>query len=245
MARCACPLVGKPKAPDWPPPEPYGSGLFQQRYFGDLIQIRITGMTPSLSSIQQQKKALRKEMRRRRRSLSPLQQRQASKNFSRLLRSSPLFRFSKRIAFTMARDGEIDPAPLMQTALQRGKHCYLPVMSRFGPPRLEFRRWQAGQRLVNGAWAIPEPCGRRCPARVLNRVLTPLVAFDPHGNRLGMGKGFYDRSFAFLRRSSAQRPLLLGMAHECQRVERLEVASWDVPLRGIVTDRRWYGSSAD
>ena len=35
MTLCACPLDGKPDASDWPPPEPIGSGLFQQRYPGD------------------------------------------------------------------------------------------------------------------------------------------------------------------------------------------------------------------
>lgn len=194
----------------------------------------------TLSPLQHQKKALRAELRRRRRLLSARQQHQAARQLSRLLRASALFRFSKRIAFTLARDGEIDPAPLMRTALQRGKACYLPVMSRVGPPRLQFRRWQPGQRLVQGAFAIPEPRGQRCPARILSLVLMPLVGFDETGNRLGMGKGFYDRSFAFLRRGQRQRPVLLGLAHECQRVDCLEVASWDVPLRGIVTDRRWY-----
>jgi len=197
---------------------------------------------PATVPLQQQKRSIRAEMRRRRRALSPRQQQHASRNLYRHVVRSALFRFSRRIAFTIARDGEIDPMPLLQTALKRGKACYLPVMNRLGEDRLSFRRWLPGHSLVKGAWGIPEPrLAKACAPRFLSMVFMPLVAFDSSGNRLGMGKGFYDRSFAFKRNSQAGRPTLLGLAHECQRVEHLETASWDVPLAGIVTDRCWYG----
>lgn len=196
-----------------------------------------------LQQLQQEKRRLRAELRRRRRALTPLQQRRAARALHARVVQSPLFRFSRRIAFTLARDGEIDPMPLLQTALRRGKACYLPVMNRLGTDRLSFRRWLPGQKLVKGAWGIPEPrLARACAPRFLSLVLLPLVGFDAGGNRLGMGKGFYDRSLAFKRHTQAQRPALLGLAHDCQRVEKLEVASWDVPLVGIVTDRCWYGA---
>lgn len=180
-------------------------------------------------------------MRRRRRSLSQQQQQTAARQLYRKLATSSLFRFSKRIAFTLARDGEISPSLLMDAALKRGKACYLPVVNRLGETRLTFRRWQPGQKLLRGPFNIPEPrLGQACPARVLSLVLLPLVAFDAEGNRLGMGKGFYDHTFSFLRSSKRPSPRLLGLAHECQRVEKLEVASWDVPLEGIVTDKKWY-----
>jgi len=191
--------------------------------------------------VQQHKKLLRKELRQRRRSLGLRRQKLAALRLHNRVVSTALFRFSKRIAFTVSRDGEIDPGLLLVTALRRGKSCYLPVMNPCGSAKLGFRRWNQGQRLRKGAFAIPEPAlGKRCPARFLNLVLLPLVGFDAGGNRLGMGKGYYDRTFAFLRHSKRQAPVLLGLAHECQRVERLEVASWDVPLRGIVTDQHWY-----
>jgi len=198
---------------------------------------------PAIDLLQQQKRRIRTDMRRLRRALTSRQQKQASRALHRHVVRTALFRLSRRIAFTLARDGEIDPLPLLQTALKRGKACYLPVMNRLGEDRLSFRRWLPGQRLVKGAWGIPEPrLAKACAPRFLSLVLLPLVAFDARGNRLGMGKGFYDRSFAFKQRAQASRPTLVGMAHECQRVEELEVASWDVPLAGIVTDQRWYRS---
>jgi 5-formyltetrahydrofolate cyclo-ligase len=79
----------------------------------------------------------------------------------------------------------------------------------------------------------------------LDLVLVPLVGFDARGNRLGMGGGFYDRHFAFLRNRRAwRRPLLIGIAFDVQRVPRLSDAAHDVPLWGIVTERGIYGHAA-
>lgn len=187
------------------------------------------------------KTALRKELRRRRRALDSAQQKAAALDLYRQVVTSSLFRFSKRIAFTMAADGEIDPSLLLATAWQRGKECYLPVLSPVGPPRLRFKRWHQGEPLQHNRYGIAEPRGGRyCPPRVLSLVLMPLVGFDADGNRIGMGKGYYDRTFAFLRNSKAPRPVLLGLAHECQRVEKLQAEAWDLPLDGVVTDATWY-----
>lgn len=141
----------------------------------------------------------------------------------------------------MAHDGEIDPALLLAAAQRRGKECYLPVMSPVGAARLRFKRWRKGEALRKNFYGIAEPRqGRFCPPRALNLVLLPLVAFDADCNRLGMGMGYYDRTFGFRRHSAQRRPALLGLAHECQKVEQLEVEAWDLPLDGVVTDQAWY-----
>jgi 5-formyltetrahydrofolate cyclo-ligase len=143
----------------------------------------------------------------------------------------------------MAADGEIDPALLLVAAQRRNKDCYLPVISPVGVPRLRFKRWRKGEALKTNFYGIAEPrSGPYCPPRTLSLVLMPLVGFDADGNRLGMGKGYYDRTFAFRRRTVQRHPVLLGLAHECQRVEKLEVEAWDLPLDGVVTDGAWYGA---
>ena len=70
--------------------------------------------------------------------------------------------------------------------------------------------------------------------------MLPLVGFDRRGRRLGMGGGFYDRTFAFSRIRPRLAPKLIGLAHDLQRVQQLPVEPWDVPLHGVVTDRQRY-----
>jgi 5-formyltetrahydrofolate cyclo-ligase len=65
----------------------------------------------------------------------------------------------------------------------------------------------------------------------------PLLGFDGAGTRLGSGAGYYDRVFAFRRRRhSWHRPLLVGVAFACQRVDHIELGRHDVPLDAIVTE---------
>jgi 5-formyltetrahydrofolate cyclo-ligase len=67
-------------------------------------------------------------------------------------------------------------------------------------------------------------------------VFMPLVGFDAQGNRIGMGRGYYDRHFARrLQLTSYRRPLLVGLAYDEQQVPALPRAAHDVPLDGIVT----------
>jgi 5-formyltetrahydrofolate cyclo-ligase len=94
--------------------------------------------------------------------------------------------------------------------------------------------------------APPEGGGATIGPRWLDLVLVPLVGFDPRGHRLGMGAGLYDRHFAFLRHRHAwRRPLLVGVAFDAQKVERLADSEHDVQLHGVVTERGVYGRIAD
>jgi len=69
-------------------------------------------------------------------------------------------------------------------------------------------------------------------------VFLPLVGFDRHGIRLGMGGGYYDRAFAFRRlRSVWHAPLLVGIGYALQEVERIVPAAHDVPLDLVITER--------
>lgn len=181
---------------------------------------------------------IRRQMRQRRNSLSPLEQEQASRALARLLSRQPFFLRSQRIAFYLASDGEIDPGYAMETAMQRSKSCFLPVLHPLREGRLWFRRVKKDSAWQKNRFGIPEPQnGRLIPGRGLDLVLMPLVAFDRFGGRLGMGAGFYDRSFAFKADSNRQSPLLIGLAHSCQEAQRLPMESWDVPLAAVVTEK--------
>lgn len=163
-------------------------------------------------------------------------QRQAAVAVARRLAQSPFFWRAQRITFYFANDGELDPGPILTRALAHGKHCYLPRLNRFPLPHMEFVRYRPGGHLRANRFGILEPVdGRVCSPRALDLVLLPLVGFDAGGGRLGMGGGFYDRTFAFIRRLPG--PALVGLAHACQEVPCLPREAWDIPLAAIVTDR--------
>ena len=187
---------------------------------------------------------LRRMVRKARRELTPSQQRKAAQGLYRQLAQHPLFRRAKHISLYLPTDGEIDPRLLLRAAQRRGKATYLPVLSAWPRTKMVFQRVRPGEKLRPNRFRILEPRVNICQQRkvwALDLVLLPLVGFDDAGGRLGMGGGFYDRSLAYLaRRQSWRKPTLLGLAHECQKVERLVQASWDVPLAGTVTDKQWY-----
>ena len=187
---------------------------------------------------------LRRLLRQHRRALSPAEQRQAAKGLYRQLVQNPLFRRARHVSLYLPMDGEIDPRLLLRAAQKRGKTTYLPVLSAWPRTKMVFQRVRPGEKFKPNRFRIPEPrinARRQRKIWTLDLVLMPLVGFDPQGGRLGMGGGFYDRSLAYLaRRETWRKPVLLGLAHECQKVGKLAVASWDVPLAGTVTDKRWY-----
>lgn len=218
---------------------PFGGFLFRVIRFTTLPFSRLHSIRPVTQTLPspQERAAIRREMRERRRSLSPQAQERASRSLARLLQVQPLFIRSRRVAFYLASDGEIDPRHLLQSALSRNKFCFLPVLHPVRPGRLWFRRIKHDSTLSPNRFGIAEPTsGRLIPGQGLDVVFMPLVAFDRDGGRLGMGAGFYDRSFAFKTQSKRLSPLLVGLAHSCQEVERLPLASWDVPLAAVVTE---------
>mgnify|MGYP002389666620 CR=1 FL=1 len=183
-------------------------------------------------------------MRVARRALSEHERRQCAEDCARQLLNNPAFRNARRIAAYLPADGEVDTAPLIERAWEMGKRVYLPVLLPHGENRLWFARYTSDTQLLRNRFGIPEPA-RAAHTRVaplsLDLVLTPLVAFDAHGHRLGMGGGFYDRSFAYLLRHARWlRPRLIGLAYDFQRQSRLPAQAWDVPLQAIATDHRIY-----
>lgn len=186
---------------------------------------------------------LRKTLRQRRQSLTHTEQHLAARRLYHRLIHEPMFLRAKRIGFYFSSDGEIDPLSLLFAALRMHKRCYLPILSPHHPHQVSFARYQSGDALQPNRWGIPEPLAhaRQCVASAsLSLVLVPLVGFDERGARLGMGKGFYDRTFQFKRRLRSRRPRLVGLAHECQKTQLIPLQEWDVPLDAVATDRALY-----
>lgn len=178
-------------------------------------------------------------MRAYRRSLSRAAQTRAARRACAVLQRLDGYRRARRIAAYCARDGELSARYIFAHARRAGRACYLPVL-RPGN-RLAFAPVNARGRLRRNRFGIPEPAAthaQRLPARALDLILVPLVAFDAVGNRLGMGGGFYDRTLAFLRtRPFRAPPVVIGLAHSGQQVDKLRAQAWDIPLMGVITER--------
>ncbi|WP_288372122.1 5-formyltetrahydrofolate cyclo-ligase [uncultured Marinobacter sp.] len=186
---------------------------------------------------------LRKYLRRKRQSLSFEQQQQASEQLALNLLKHPDLHRARHIGIYLANDGEIDPHLYIDLARRKGIHFYLPILHPIYPGKLVFSPYFDGIQLSANRFGIPEPPfprSRRRPAWALDAVLFPLVGFDENGGRLGMGGGFYDRTFAFSRIRPGMAPKLIGLAHDFQKVRELPIEPWDVPLHGVVTDKRRY-----
>jgi 5-formyltetrahydrofolate cyclo-ligase len=186
------------------------------------------------------KKQIRQEKRNQRRSLSRAQQTRASEQLARTISSRSFFLRSKHLAFYLPNDGEIDPGFLLSLARAAGKDLYLPVLAPMVENRLIFLPYSDSDKLAHNRFGIPEPLLARnkpFPAWALDVVFMPLVAFDNAGNRLGMGGGFYDRTFARLHDGKGRRPLLIGLAHSLQAVDHLPEEPWDIPLDAIATEQ--------
>lgn len=186
----------------------------------------------------------RRKLREIRRGLDWRERKQRSDQLCSHLGRQPLFTSSKRVAIYLAADGEVETDTLIERAWTAGKRVYLPVLVPFSHNRLWFVQYRPDTRLVRNRFGISEPVidhQRIIPPVALDIVFTPLVGFDRQGNRLGMGGGFYDRSFAYLRsRRHWKKPRLVGLAFDFQQLEQLPVQPWDVPLSGVATEREWF-----
>jgi 5-formyltetrahydrofolate cyclo-ligase len=182
-------------------------------------------------------------MKQRRRELAPTQIRDASAQVSRQLWRLPAMQRARRIAIYMSVAGEIDCDQIVKTAWLRKIETFAPILM---GKRLIFAPLKKHTRTTPNRYHIPEPTHsrRQCiKSSQLDVVIVPVLAFDKDNNRLGMGGGFYDRSFAYMKhRQKLQRPLLIGVAYDFQRVPKLQAEPWDVQLHAVITDKESYGS---
>ena len=186
--------------------------------------------------------SLRQQLRSKRRSLTHSEQRSASSALAKRLATDLAIITVKRIAFYLPNDGEIDPARFMSWCHAAGKEIYLPIVPEGlnpNPHALLFQAYVPGfTSLVINRFGVPEPRfdRRQCiKAAYLNLVFLPLVGFDRTGNRIGMGKGYYDKTFS-AENHSFHAPRLIGLAHSIQET-RIQPNDWDVPLDEIFTER--------
>jgi 5-formyltetrahydrofolate cyclo-ligase len=123
--------------------------------------------------------------------------------------------------------GEIDLRPLWHALYARGHPILLPETPPRGHPLL-FRHWHPGARMIRERFGTERPDGDPGTPDVL---FVPMLAFDAHGNRLGYGGGYYDRTLALHTNTRA-----IGFAYAAQHVDAVPHGPHDRPLARIFTE---------
>jgi 5-formyltetrahydrofolate cyclo-ligase len=186
-------------------------------------------------------RAERRRLRELRNGLDPAIRSAAEAAIRATLARLGVFGRGHHVALYLPMPGEVDLRPCLDIARRRGSHIYVPRIVDRRRRRMLFSPWTAGAARRTNAFGIVEPdtsAGTR-PVIGLDTVVLPVVGFDRHGNRLGMGAGYYDRALRRRRDRDAawRRPRLIGVAYACQQIDSIPASPWDVPLDLIVTER--------
>ncbi|MEM8661207.1 MAG: 5-formyltetrahydrofolate cyclo-ligase [Pseudomonadota bacterium] len=183
----------------------------------------------------QDKSVLRRHMRQQRRALAAEFRQRAAKSAAHHVHKISSWSKAKRVALYMAQDGELDTQYLVAACRDAGKQLYLPVVA--DDKSMEFAAWGPRGKLEVNRFGIQQPDrgAERCAPDSLDIVAMPLVAWDASGGRLGMGGGFYDRTFA-----DVDGPVMVGIAYEMQQLRHIERDEWDIPMDFVVTESALY-----
>ncbi len=180
--------------------------------------------------------ALRRDLRQRRRAIPAGERIVGAEKLAEHLLSLPFAPQTGYVAGYWAMDGEI-ALHVWQLRLPANVVYCLPVLH---GDHLRFAPWRPGDPLVSNRYGIPEPDlspDSLLEATTLSLAVAPLVGFDQNGHRLGMGAGWYDRTFAF-RHERAAPPWLVGAAFAAQQVDGMSAQAWDVPLDAVCTEQK-------
>ncbi|MCY4177916.1 MAG: 5-formyltetrahydrofolate cyclo-ligase [Endozoicomonadaceae bacterium] len=191
----------------------------------------------------QAKQKLREKLLKIRNSFSKTQQIFNAECILTKLMTYPPICSGQHIAIYCSANGEVDTTIMLKKLQQMKKKCYVPVILSTKNREILFVPWDEAREMQANRYGINEPvCGFDeyiCPWH-LDVVLVPLVAFDLMGNRLGMGGGFYDKSF-LNRDKWHPAPLLIGIAHDFQCIaEGVPTDSWDIRLDAVFTEKNIY-----
>jgi len=183
------------------------------------------------------KEQLRALLDQKRSAVGESERQKAAQLATHSFEKSDLFITSQHIACYLPRTVEFDCTPMIQTIWEAKKSCYIPILVS-EDAGLQFAHYQVETPVILNRYKILEPESAHIfSALKLDVVILPLVGFDDEGNRLGMGGGYYDRTFAFLRNNTVKKPVLIGLGYECQRVRLLPHDEWDIKLDGMLTEK--------
>ena len=186
------------------------------------------------SDVKALKKALRKELLAKRDALTGAEQERAKVLITERIIGHQWFYLSNVILGFVSYGSEICTLEILEEALKKGKKVYVPRIERDGQSdegTMEFYRIRSLEELKEGYKGILEPDGSSekyvydADEAKETLILVPGVGFDPYRNRMGYGKGFYDK---FLADKEDLQIRSIGIGHVCQRVDEIPIDENDI-----------------
>lgn len=173
------------------------------------------------------KKALRKQIREKKRAMTPQQIEQASARLGELFAASQAYKNAKTVYGYLPYNQEVRTVPMLERALQDGKRVAVPKV--YGDD-MKFIYIDDLSQVAEGYAGIPEPIADGPVADDPTAlVLMPGLAFDPQGHRIGYGGGFYDRFLA----AEPDHPTL-ALCYDFQMLPQLETEEFDIPVDTVL-----------
>jgi len=173
---------------------------------------------------------------RARRNMDPDDRAESSALICKRVIHSGIFFSSHAIGCYLPTSDEVDTRSIIERGWCANKRIFVPVLRK--GRKMSFREIQPDTVLERNQYGVWEPMsGELISPRKLDIAIAPTVAFDSNNNRIGMGGGYFDRCFAYLRhRKYWLRPKLIGVAFDCQKVEKISPNAWDIRLYRVFTD---------
>ncbi|UWG98254.1 5-formyltetrahydrofolate cyclo-ligase [Dehalobacter sp. DCM] len=180
-----------------------------------------------------EKNLLRKTILKNRRAINEEERSQKNAAIERNILSLPIYKESGTIMMYLNYWDEVDTGGIAEDTLQAGKRLVIPLCKGEIIIPYEIKRLEEDVQI--GMFGIREP--RPGNSRVvvpsdIDIVLVPGVAFDGRGNRIGFGKGFYDRFLPQLR----DNVTIVGLAYSCQIVDKIDAEAHDFTMSLLVTE---------
>jgi 5-formyltetrahydrofolate cyclo-ligase len=181
-----------------------------------------------------EKESIRTEMLAKLRSQDLGERNIKSHEIKRRLFTDRYFQAAKSVMFYISLDYEVNTRDMIEEALKSGKRVIVPVTKTSEKRLILSEITDPGNQLHKGAFGIDEPKReyiKAVPAETIDVVIVPGVAFDREGNRIGHGKGYFDR---FLKDLPKKIPTI-GLAFSFQLIDRIKALPWDVPVTKVIT----------
>lgn len=181
-------------------------------------------------SVTEQKRLLRRKIKLAKQQFSFTYFESFSAPIARRLLSLEAVKTAKTVMLYSSMADEVDTSGIIKQLSNKGKQVLLPVV--ISDTEMEIRLFTSFDAMKPGAYGIAEPMGKAfTDFQSIDVIVVPGIAFDAEGNRIGHGKGYYDRFFR-----QVPGALKVGICFPFQLVERVPTDTFDIKMDYIITN---------